>query len=123
MARIVVVNIKCDRCGADATSDHPDVRFAYRGINYAVDLCDPCAQSLDTALNSFVDVALRADAYDRRLGNDRKGGSYIDGRRRVERNADKLAEIRTWARANGFTVADRGRIPAEAERAYQAAHA
>ena len=30
--------------------------------------------------------------------------------------------VRDWARENGFTVADRGRIPAAAQQAYDAAH-
>jgi hypothetical protein len=32
------------------------------------------------------------------------------------------AVVRTWARDNGYVVSDRGRIPAEVQRAYDAAH-
>ncbi len=32
------------------------------------------------------------------------------------------AEVRAWARANGITVSDKGRIPAEVRRAWECAH-
>lgn len=32
------------------------------------------------------------------------------------------AEIRSWARQNGLTVSDRGRVPASAVAAYRSAH-
>ena len=33
-----------------------------------------------------------------------------------------LKAIRDWANANGYTVSTRGRIPAEVQNAYSAAH-
>jgi hypothetical protein len=32
------------------------------------------------------------------------------------------AQVRSWARANGFTLADRGRVPAAIQSAYATAH-
>lgn len=32
------------------------------------------------------------------------------------------SDVRTWARKNGYDVADRGRLPAEVTEAYQSAH-
>ena len=36
---------------------------------------------------------------------------------------ESQAEIREWARAQGYAVGDRGRIPGEVRTAYEAAHA
>lgn len=34
----------------------------------------------------------------------------------------KPADVRTWARANGFEVADRGRLSTDIHTAYESAH-
>jgi hypothetical protein len=40
------------------------------------------------------------------------------GRRPARRDPEQLEGIRIWARAHGFDVGERGRIPAEVEAAY-----
>ncbi len=42
------------------------------------------------------------------------------GRTQVEPVSN--AELRSWAREQGYTVADRGRLPREVVQAYQGAH-
>jgi hypothetical protein len=37
----------------------------------------------------------------------------------ARRGAEQVAAIRTWARAHGYTVAEKGRIPVEIEDAYK----
>jgi hypothetical protein len=37
----------------------------------------------------------------------------------ARRGAEQVAAIRTWARAHGYTVAEKGRIPIEIEDAYK----
>ena len=45
------------------------------------------------------------------------------GRKPVARSSKGgLAEIRDWARANGYEVSDRGRIPGNVMEAYEAAN-
>lgn len=48
-----------------------------------------------------------------------------NGRRRSRARVTKVsnAELRSWARENGHTVSDRGRIPASVAQAYQDAQA
>jgi hypothetical protein len=41
----------------------------------------------------------------------------------VRRGAQQVAAIRTWARAHGYSVAEKGRIPVEIEDAYATKHA
>ena len=55
----------------------------------------------------------------------RKTASRRDGRRRagsVTRDHDQIAAIRDWAKTHGLKVSDRGRISAEVQEAYNAAH-
>jgi Lsr2 len=56
-------------------------------------------------------------------GKGRSGGSVVsarsaNGRAPARRGAEQVAAIRTWARAHGYTVAEKGRIPTEIEDAY-----
>ena len=50
------------------------------------------------------------------------GGSSGPGAAK-SRSGQDLGAVRTWARANGHDVNDRGRVPADVLAAYQAAHA
>jgi len=43
-----------------------------------------------------------------------------EGRYQLRRSRGGIDDIRAWARENGFTVSDRGRIPATVEAAYNA---
>lgn len=47
-----------------------------------------------------------------------------NGRGKSAKDRDKVsnAELRSWARDNGHTVSDRGRVPAAVAAAYQQAH-
>lgn len=49
----------------------------------------------------------------------RKLGGAASSKRPASRR-DDLAEVRAWARENGYTVSDRGRVPAEVEAAHDA---
>ena len=56
------------------------------------------------------------------------GGSAAGPRRsrpaghRPASGGGSSADVRAWARENGFAVSERGRIPAEIWAAYEAAH-
>jgi hypothetical protein len=45
-----------------------------------------------------------------------------DGRGPARRDKEQIGAIRDWANANGYKVSNRGRIPADVELAYNAAH-
>ncbi|MBD8079113.1 Lsr2 dimerization domain-containing protein [Cellulosimicrobium arenosum] len=88
------------------------VTFALDGISYEVDLSTKNAQALRDAFAPWVGsgrkVSSRGSARPARRG--RSGGS------------GRATEVREWARANGHTVNDRGRISQEIQAAYDAAH-
>lgn len=81
------------------------VRFSLDGRAYEIDLSSANAQNLRDAVAPFV-------AAGRRQGGSASARPRASGR--------DLVAIRAWARENGFSVSDRGRIPAEIEQAYSA---
>ena len=90
------------------------VTFALDGISYEIDLSTKNAQELRDAFASWV-------------GNARKVSSRTSTARPARRSSRssgsaRATEVREWARANGYTVNDRGRISQEIQTAYDAAH-
>ncbi len=87
------------------------VQFSLDGVSYEIDLSSKNAAKLRDALAGYVGVA-------RRVGS--RGGRRR-GRARSSDNGS-AREVREWARANGYQVSDRGRVPAEVTEAYRAAN-
>ncbi|WP_026095530.1 Lsr2 family protein [Microbacterium sp. B19] len=89
------------------------ITFSIEGRSYEIDLSDRNADKFYAAVAPFVDAARavgRSAAAPRRGRSSRRSGD-VD-----------LAAVREWARANGHTVSDRGRIPAPILEAYRAAN-
>jgi hypothetical protein len=91
----------------DGSAAEETVSFALDGKEYEIDL-------------SAKNAAKLRDAFAPYVGHARKAA----GRRRGARtgNGPSPAEIRAWARENGFDVPDRGRVSSEVRDAYVAAH-
>jgi hypothetical protein len=118
VARKIVVQVSCDRCGSDVDSEN-SVELSYGGVDFRTDLCRVHAAELSAALEPFLSVAERVDA--RRLRAVGGTGRPADGRpvrRPTRRDPIQVAAIRNWARDNGYDISDRGRIPREVEEAY-----
>ncbi len=90
------------------------VRFALDGVSYTIDLTGEHAEEFRSALSPYVDAARKADVAGR--GTTQKSS----GARRAPKG--DLKAIRDWANENGYTVSTRGRIPADVQTAYSAAH-
>ncbi|WP_442922930.1 histone-like nucleoid-structuring protein Lsr2 [Microbacterium sp. TL13] len=93
--------------------DGKQITFSVEGRSYEIDLSDRNADKFYAAVAPFVDAARpagRTTSAPRRARSARRS-SDID-----------LAAVREWARANGHTVSDRGRIPASVLEAYGAAN-
>ncbi|MCW2852785.1 MAG: Lsr2 family protein [Nocardioides sp.] len=108
MAQKVNIVLVDDIDGSDATET---VVFGLDGTSYEIDLNDKNAAGLRDALSPYV-------------GHARKSGSA--GGRRAAKKAGSTGpsarEVRDWARSNGYTVPDRGRIPADVRSAFDAAN-
>jgi hypothetical protein len=90
----------------DGSAAEETLSFALDGRGYEIDLSVKNAKALRDALAPYVGHARKA------------------GRRRTGRggNGPTPADIRAWARDNGFDVPDRGRVSSEVREAYLAAH-
>lgn len=89
------------------------ITFSVEGRSYEIDLSESNADKLYTALAPYVDAA-------RSIGSAGAGRSSR-GSARAKSDLD-LGAIREWARSNGHTVSDRGRVPAAVIDAYKAAN-
>lgn len=87
------------------------VEFALDGVAYEIDLSAKNAAKLRAGQQPFIDHA-------RRVGRATPGGSRKGGVQVAKR--DDLDDIRAWARAQGKTVSDRGRIAQSIQDEYDA---
>jgi Lsr2 len=94
----------------DGSEAEESVKFALDGVTYEIDLSSKNAAKLRKELGSYVGSARRV------------GGRAVRGRAakpaRGSARKPETAEIRAWARDQGYDVSDRGRIPAEIIEAY-----
>ena len=88
------------------------VGFAVDGKVFEIDLSAKNADKLRKVLAPYVNAGRRAG---RIAVAGRKAPSQANG------SAGEAAAMREWARANGYDVSSRGRIPAEIRDAYLSA--
>lgn len=110
MAQKVNIILVDDIDDSEATET---VTFGLDGVNYEIDLNDAHAQQLRESLATFVGHA-------RKVGGRR--GARKSARSGASTSGPTASEVREWARANGHSVPDRGRIPGAVREAYDAAH-
>ena len=106
MAQKITVALEDDIDGGPADET---VRFGLGGADYEIDLSRKNAAAFRRQLAPFIEHARRAGR-----GLRRRPGRTASSR---ERSAD----IRAWAKDQGITVSDRGRIPASVAEQYDAA--
>ncbi len=115
MAQKVEVVLTCD-LDTEPTPAIETVAFGYGGQTYEFELCK-------AHLDEFQETMQRYAASARPASGRRGAG----GRARTPRaprsvaTAAELVALRDWARANGYEVNERGRIPAHVRQAYEAA--
>ncbi len=107
MAQKVEVTLISDLSGdvADET-----VTFGLDGTEYEADLSAKEANALRKAMSKYVEVSRKVTG---RKAVAKKGPA---------RSGPDAKEVREWARSQGYTVTDRGRIPGEIMEKYQAVH-
>jgi len=88
------------------------VNFGLDGVSYEIDLNAEHAAQLRDSLASWVGHArkVKSPAVARTTGTRRS------------RSGSDTAAVREWAKSNGYTVSDRGRIAAEVQEAYAKAN-
>ena len=93
----------------DSGSADETVRFGLDGTQYEIDLSTDNAQKLRGALQTYMEAGRKV------------GGRSIRPRGTGAGRSNEAAQIREWARNNGYTVSERGRVNSEIIEAYRAA--
>jgi hypothetical protein len=109
MAREVITRLVDDLDGSTAQET---VSFAWQGTTYEIDLSKKNASAFEKLLLPYMGSS-------RRVSGGRRTAAKPAKRAAVS-NSDRLAQVRAWAAANGFEVAERGRIAKAVQEAYDA---
>lgn len=118
MARRIVHQLVDDLDGTVLeVGEGETVLFSLDGTAYEIDLTDENAAALREAFGPYVAAGRRISSA--RTSASARGSS--GGRRRRTGQQD-YGPIREWAKANGYAVSERGRVPASVLEAYEAAH-
>lgn len=96
----------------DGTEATETVRFGLDGKWYEGDFSDANAKDLREGLAEFINVG-------RKIASN--GSARPKGSAKADR--EQTQAIREWARGEGYSVSERGRIPAQILEAYNNAHA
>lgn len=116
MARRIVHQLVDDLDGSVLEiGEGETVLFSLDGIAYEIDLTEQNAAALRDALAPYIGAARSVSTRAASSGN---GG----GRPRRRTGQQDYTAIRAWAKENGHSVSERGRIPASVLEAYEAAH-
>ncbi len=120
MAKVETIRLVDDITGGDADET---VDFGLDGRRFEIDLTADNAAALRDALAPFVGVARAAGSP--RTGRNAgvsapsAGRSGADGSDAATREHNRA--VRAWARENGWTLSERGRIPSEVVEAHRRA--
>ncbi|MFD9905664.1 Lsr2 family protein [Streptomyces sp. NPDC059063] len=110
MAQKVQVLLVDDLDGGEADET---VTFALDGKSYEIDLTTANADKLRGLLEPYLKGGRRTGG---RSGGRGKSRAATSG------GSENTAQIRAWAKDNGFEVNDRGRVPASIREAYEKAN-
>jgi hypothetical protein len=108
MAQKVNIVLVDDLDGTEATET---VTFGLDGSSYEIDLNDANAAALREALSGYVGHARKSSGGSRRR---KSAGSSS--------SSSNTKDVREWAKSQGMEVSERGRISADVQQAYDAAH-
>ncbi|GAA1940958.1 histone-like nucleoid-structuring protein Lsr2 [Nocardioides hwasunensis] len=110
MAQKVNIILVDDLDGTEATET---VTFGLDGTSYEIDLNDANAAALREAVSGYVGHARKVTGGGRRTRRASNGSAGT---------ASNSKDVREWAKAQGMEVSERGRISADVQQAYDAAH-
>jgi len=106
MAQRVTVELEDDLDGGPADET---LRFGLGGTDYEIDLSKKNASKFRRQIAPYIEHARKAGRGQRRRPA------------RTTSSRDRSADIRAWAKSQGITVSERGRIPASVIEQYEAA--
>lgn len=120
MARRIVHQLIDDLDGTVLEpGDGETVLFSIDGTAYEIDLTAEHAAALRAALEPFVAGGRALSAPGGRRPRASRAGAH---RTEASTSHLNLGAVREWARDNGYSVSDRGRVPSTVIAAYEASH-
>lgn len=118
MAKKVITQLIDDLTG-EAVEDGESIQFTWLGQSYEIDLGAKNAAEFRKTMDTYVEAAAEIDNTPPPAPRRRSAGGGSKG---SGRSKEELAEMRTWLKAQGHDVADRGRISQELQTLYDDAH-
>lgn len=113
MARKMVVELVDDLDGTLIEAGEGEhITFSVNGVDYEIDLKTKNAREFLKTMDFYIEHATKVGSHKRRP--TAKADSA--------RSRSQAREVREWAAANGYEVSTRGRIPADVQEAFDAAH-
>jgi hypothetical protein len=114
---ITTVELVDDLDGSEASET---IQFGWEGAVFQIDLSTKNAEVFRGLMAPYVQVARPAQPARRKLATKKPvavkpSGSGLDG--------TQLSAVRVWARKQGITVSDKGRIAKTIVEQFEAAHA
>ena len=113
MAQRVHVEMVDDLDGSEASQTVP---FSLDGVTYEIDLSEENASALRDELGRYVAAARRIGGRKVRLAT----GQSLSGAPSSGTDRERNRQIREWAQANGYEVAERGRLSSEIIAGFEA---
>ncbi|MBU8820997.1 Lsr2 family protein [Mycolicibacterium goodii] len=138
MGKILTIDYIDDLDGVPIAEENVDtVQFSFRGEEYTLVLTAENGAQFDKAMRRYIKAARKAKADEGRIArrhartaSQRTASRVAAARGKTaprkaagtkRAGSEKTRAIREWARANGHTVSERGRLSADVIAAYNAA--
>lgn len=108
---MAVLTVMVDDLTGDRGEDVKTREFAIDGVAYEIDLSDENHAKMASELADYTSVA-------RKTTTAARITKKATTRSPARTDREQLAAVRTWARAHGYPISDRGRIPLGVMDAY-----
>ena len=92
--------------------------FAVDGTHYEIDLSSENIKEFNEAIAGFVESARKVKT----SGNGRRARKTSSSTSGSGRSREQTQAVREWARQQGHSINDRGRIPVSIQQAFEQAH-
>ncbi|OZD70550.1 hypothetical protein CH263_06440 [Rhodococcus sp. 06-1059B-a] len=122
MAKHVITSLIDDIDGTAIDSGSGEtIEFSVNGADYVIDLKNKNANEFHRKLDYYIEHGTRVGGR-RRKPTLASTGSSATSAPSTKRDPAQTRAIRQWAADEGYEISERGRIPADIEEAYNAAH-
>lgn len=93
--------------------------FAVDGVFYEIDLSTQNIAEFTSAVGGFLESARKVKGGSQSSRGPRSRGAGAGGARQ---SREQIRAVREWARRHGYSISERGRIPASVQQAFDQAH-